>query len=154
MRIEAKNVDEYMNQLPPERKEILQKLRAIIQKNLPAGFEETLSYGYPSYGLSREIYPEGYHCKPSELVPYMSFASQKRHIGIYHMALSYYPGFSPWLEQRWKEENLGKMDAGKCCLRFSKPEKIPLPLIGEMAKRITAEEWAHFYRESQSRSAQ
>ena len=34
---------------------------------------------------------------------------------------------------------------GKSCIRFKKPEDIPIELIGELAQKITPQQWINLY---------
>ncbi len=77
MQSEAKTVDEYLLTLPDDRAEIIAALRNQIRKNLPRGFEETMQYGMISYVVPHKLYPAGYHCKPTDALPFISIASQK-----------------------------------------------------------------------------
>lgn len=87
MQSSAKTADNYIAELPPERKEIISKLRNIIREHLPDGFEETMQYGMITYVVPHSLYPAGYHCKPKDALPFISLASQKNHIALYHMGM-------------------------------------------------------------------
>ena len=87
MTSEAKNPDEYISSLPEERKIYMEKLRNVILKNLPKGFEEGMNYGMMGYYVPHAIYPKGYHCKPSDPLPFMGFASQKNTLNFYQMGI-------------------------------------------------------------------
>ena len=80
MTLKATSVDQYINEAPEDRKEALQKLRNVINENLPEGFLEEMSYGMIGYVVPHSIYPKGYHCSPELPLPFMSFASQKNSI--------------------------------------------------------------------------
>jgi hypothetical protein len=84
MQIQASSPDEYVEKLPPERQQPIQKLREVISENLPKGFEETMSYGMIGYVVPHSIYPQGYHCSPDLPLPFMNVASQKNYIALYH----------------------------------------------------------------------
>ncbi len=144
MQSSAKNVDEYLQSLPAERISIMKELRDKIGGNLPTGFEETMQYGMISYVVPHTIYPAGYHCKPSDAVPFISIASQKNHISIYHMAM-YAGELLEWFEAEWPKYSSKKLDMGKSCIRFKKPEDIPLDLFGALATKITPAAWIEIY---------
>lgn len=74
----AKSPEEYIQELPEERKAIIQKLRKTILDNLPDGFQETMSYGMIGYVVPHSIYPKGYHCTPKLPLPFLNIASQKK----------------------------------------------------------------------------
>lgn len=69
--------EEYIHQVSEERQDGLRKLQHSIKTNLPKGFEEGMQYGMIGYYVPHSIYPKGYHCKVSEPLPFMSFASRR-----------------------------------------------------------------------------
>ncbi len=144
MQSKAKTVNEYIDSLSDERRQIISDMRKVILKNLPKGFEETMQYGMISYVVPHTIYPAGYHCNPKDAVPFISLASQKSHIAIYHMAI-YQGALKDWFASAWKKTTNKKLDMGKSCIRFKKPEDVPLKLIGELSGKITPKQWIELY---------
>ena len=145
MQSTAATAEQYMKELPVDRKEAMQKLREVILKNLPKGFKETMQYGMLSYVVPHEIYPAGYHCKPEDALPFVSLASQKNFIAFYHMCLYSDPKLNKWFADEYAKQVPAKLDMGKSCVRFKKPEHIPYKLIGELMKKITVKEWIQNY---------
>src|SRR6056297_1870980 len=84
MQYKASSPEDYISQVPDDRKNVLKKLRKVINANLPKGFEEGIQYGMIGYFVPHSIYPNGYHCNPKEPLPFMSFASQKNSVNVYH----------------------------------------------------------------------
>lgn len=146
MEKEVKTVTEYMDQLPAERKGVLQKLRKIITENLPEDFEETLSYGMIGYVVPHSIYPDGYHVTPQLPLPFINIASQKSHIALYHMALYADENLLNWFKEEYAKQANTKPDIGKSCIRFKKPEQIPFSLIGELVQQIDVQQWVQLYK--------
>ena len=118
MQIQASTPDEYIEKLPENRKEVIQKLRKTIKKVLPKGFEEVLSYGMLSYVVPHSIYPNGYHCDPKQPLPFMGLASQKNHIGFYHMGLYADEKLLTWFTTNYPKYCKTKLDMGKSCIRL------------------------------------
>jgi uncharacterized protein YdhG (YjbR/CyaY superfamily) len=145
MIIPGKNVDEIIANCPEDRKEALTRLRKTIVDNLPKGFSEGVSYNMIGYGVPHSIYPDGYHCDPKQPLPFMSFASQKNFIALYHMGLYSDPELLKWFTNEYANRVKGKLDMGKSCIRFKKAENIPFDLIGELAAKMTVEEWIKRY---------
>ena len=79
--------DQYVNSLPDDRKEAITQIRKIILKNVPKGFQEEMSYGMLGYVVPHKLYPAGYHCNPELPLPFISLASQKNFIALYHMGM-------------------------------------------------------------------
>ena len=145
MTSEAKNPDEYISSLPEERKIYMEKLRNVILKNLPKGFEEGMNYGMMGYYVPHAIYPKGYHCKPSDPLPFMGFASQKNTINFYHMGIYANKDLYDWFVAEYPKYSSRKLDMGKSCIRFKKFDEIPFDLIGELATKISVEDWIATY---------
>ena len=145
MKIEAQSVQEYLENLPEERKEPIEKLRKIISENLPSGFEEQLSYGMIGYVVPKNIYPKGYHCNPELPLPFLSIASQKNSINLYHMGIYADEKLLNWFQEEFPKYSKKKLDMGKSCMRFKKPEDIPYELIGELARKMTPKDWIEKY---------
>ena len=137
--------NEYLDALPPDRQAIMRQLRAVILKNIPKGFQECISYGAIGYVVPHTIYPAGYHCTPKLPLPFMGIASQKSHIGLYHMGIYVDPKLMAWFVAEWKKHSTKKLDMGKSCARFKKPEDVPLALIGELASKMTVKQWVDLY---------
>lgn len=151
MTSDAKTPEEYINALPPERKEAISKLRKIIVKNLPKGFSETMDYGMIGYVVPHSIYPNGYHCKPETPLPFMSLASQKNFVAVYHMGVYAHKELLDWFVNEYPKHCSRKLDMGKSCVRFKKIEEIPYELIGELASKMTTEEWIDIYESNVKR---
>ena len=134
-----------MQNWPEERKESLTLLRNTILTNIPEGFDERISYGMISYVVPHSIYPAGYHCKPSEALPFISFASQKNFVAIYHMGLYSDPELLRWFETEYAKRVKTKLDMGKSCIRFKKPDQIPFDLIAELCSKVTVDQWIKRY---------
>lgn len=145
MRYEAKSAEDYISQLPKERKEPINKLRAVIIKNLPKGFEETINYGMIGYVVPHSIYPDGYHCNPKLPLPFMSFASQKNSINFYHSGIYAKKELSDWFISVYPKHSSRKLDMGKSCIRFKNFEEIPYYLIGELVTKLSVNDWVSIY---------
>lgn len=138
-------VEQYIAALPEERKKPIAELRKTIKKNLPKGFKEGMDYGMIGYVIPLSTYPAGYHCTPELPLPFMSIASQKKFIAVYHMGVYGDPKLLKWVVDEYVKLNIGKLDMGKSCIRFKNMEKIPYKLIGELSGKVTMEEWIKTY---------
>jgi uncharacterized protein YdhG (YjbR/CyaY superfamily) len=145
MQTPGSNPDEVINNAPEDRKEALNRLRKTIQDNLPAGFQECLYYGMISYVVPHSLYPAGYHCDPKLPLPFISFASQKNFIAFYHMGMYANPELLDWFVTEFPKVSNAKLDMGKSCIRFKKPDQIPFDLIGRLVTKMTPEDWIRLY---------
>ncbi|HSR61290.1 MAG TPA: DUF1801 domain-containing protein [Robiginitalea sp.] len=151
MKYNANSPEEYTAQLPEDRKEAVQRLRNVIRRHLPAGFEETMSYGMIGYVVPHSLYPAGYHCDPKLPLPFMNIASQKNFIAVYSSAVYADPEIQRWFLEAYGKLGIGKPDMGKSCIRFKKPQRIPFDLIGELAGKMSVTEWIALYEQNVKR---
>ncbi len=151
MQSKATSPEAYISELPEERKEAFTRLRQTILNNLPKGFEETMSYGMISYVVPHSLYPEGYHCDPKQPLPFISIASQKNYIALYHYGLYTKPKLHDWFVTEYPKHSKYKLDMGKSCVRFKKPDAIPFNLLEIVLKKITPQQWIELY-ESQMKT--
>ena len=147
MQNKALTVEDYMNNLADDRKIPMAKLRKVIQENLPKNLEETISYGMIGYVVPKTIYPDGYHCSPELPLPFLSIASQKNFIAIYHMGMYAKPELLDWFVAEYPKYCERKLDMGKSCVRFKKMEEIPFELIGQLIQKMSSEEWVAIYED-------
>ena len=147
MKAEGKTVNEILVNLPGDRVEPFNKLHEVILKNLPKGFEPTVSYGV-GYVVPHKLYPPGYHCNPADPLPFAGIASQKGSINFYHMGIYADPKLLKWFQTEYPKHSNQKLDMGKSCVRFKKMEEIPYKLIGQLMKKISAKEWIEIYEKN------
>lgn len=153
MQIKADTPEEYVAQLPEDRQEAINKLRKEVIKNLPKGFQERTGYGMLGYVVPHSIYPDGYHCDPKQPLPFAGMASQKNFIVFYHMGIYSSPKLLEWFLKEYPKHTDAKLDMGKSCIRFKKPEKIPYKLIGELMSKFTVKDWIECYESVRDQQA-
>jgi len=148
MRPEGSTPAEYIENLPDDRRKAVAKLRSVINKTLPKGFQEGASDGFIHWCVPHKLYPAGYHCNPADPLPFLGIASQKNYIALYHMGIYSDPKLLKWFQDEWKKATPKRLDMGKSCIRFKNPDDIPYELIGELASRVTPQEWIGVYEKS------
>lgn len=142
------SVEDLIAAIANERKSAVEKLRQTILQNLPEGFEETVSYGMISYVVPHSIYPKGYHCDPKIPLPFLSFASQKNSINLYHMGIYAEKSLYDWFIHEYPKHTSQKLDMGKSCIRFKKVNDIPLDLIATLVQKMTPKQWVELYEQA------
>ncbi|WP_248724352.1 DUF1801 domain-containing protein [Seonamhaeicola sp. ML3] len=148
MQSNATTPQQYLDELPEDRKAPIQNLRQQILDNLPEGIVETMGYGMLGYVIPHSVYPEGYHCDPKLPLPFMNLASQKNFIAVYSMAIYAKKGLYDWFISEYAKRCKYKLDMGKSCIRLKRMDDIPYELIGELTAKISAEEWIEIYEDS------
>jgi hypothetical protein len=153
MRSKAITVDQYLADLPADRRESLQAVRQVILKNLDGGFEEGMQYGIIGYYVPHRVYPAGYHCDPKQPLPFAALASQKNYMTLHLMTIYGDTRQRASFEQAWAKSGK-KLDAGKGCIRFKRLDDIPLDVIGEAIRRVTAKKHIEMYEWAMEENAE
>ena len=148
MQSKVKTPNEYFDGLPEDRRAVMVALRKVIANNLPKGFAEAMQYGIPGWVVPHSLYPAGYHCDPKQPLPFLGIASQKQYIAVYHMGLYADPALLKWFQATYAKQSDSKLDMGKSCIRFKKPDQIPMNLIGELASKVTPKKWIEVYEKN------
>lgn len=148
MIIKAHTPEEYIAQVPAERQQAISRLRKVVKENLPAGFEECMSYNMIGYVVPHSLYPPGYHTDPKQALPFINIASQKNHMALYHTGLYADPEIQQWFLDEYPKHTTAKLDMGKSCLRFKKEADIPYALIGTLTQKIDPERFIEIYETS------
>jgi hypothetical protein len=127
MRSSATSVEQYLLELPQERRVVIEAVRKVILDNLPSGYEEVMNWGMITYQVPLVIYPDTYNKQP---LMYAALSSQKNHMAVYLIGIYLNEQTLKWFEEEYAATGK-KMDKGKSCVRFKKLEDLPLPLIGK-----------------------
>lgn len=135
----------YLAEVEEEKKEFFAQLRETVVANIPKGFSEEMSYGMIGYVVPHSAYPAGYHCNPKLPLPFVSIAAQKNSLTLYHMGIYANPKLLAWFIGEYAKQCKSKLDMGKGCIRFKKPEDIPYKLIGELMTKMTVKDWIAVY---------
>ncbi|PKO12744.1 MAG: hypothetical protein CVU39_22520 [Chloroflexi bacterium HGW-Chloroflexi-10] len=112
MQSNAKNVTDYLEEVPAERKAALTQLHNLCCILLTS-FEESMQYGGPCYSRDGEVE--------------VGFASQKNFIGLYILRTDVMNAHRDLLKVKG-------VSVGKGCIRYSKPEKIDFKVVEMMLK--------------------
>lgn len=136
----ANTVEEYLSELPEDRRNALQAVRQVILKNLDNDFEEGMQYGMIGYYVPHRVHPAGYHCDPKQPLPFANLGSQKNHMALYLMCVYGDTKLADWFRQAWAKTGK-KLDMGKACVRFKKLDDLALDVIGEAIKRMPARKY-------------
>ena len=137
MKSTAKTIEEYLAEMPEERRGIIRKVRKTILSNLPEGYEEAINFGMITYQVPLEDYPDTYNKKP---LMYAALANQKNHMAVYLTGIYMDENLYREFEEKYRETGK-RYDVGKSCVRFRKLDDLPLELIGESIAAIGMDEF-------------
>ncbi|WP_086313684.1 hypothetical protein A5821_001217 [Enterococcus sp. 7F3_DIV0205] len=139
------DVQKYVENIDEKWQDSYQRLATVIAENIPEGFVLRLQYGIPTYVVPLSVFPEGYLGRKNEPLPFISLASQKKHLSLYHMGIMGNKKLLAWFQKEYQKVVPTKLNMGKSCIRFSNPKNIPYELIGELVSKISMEEWVASY---------
>ncbi|MCG3123111.1 MAG: hypothetical protein GIKADHBN_01520 [Phycisphaerales bacterium] len=144
MQSKAATVDEYMAELPPERRAALEVLRDVFRRNIDTSAVEVMGYGLPGFAIPHGVYPPGYHCDPSQPLPLAGWASQKQYMSLYLFCLYCDEKLKAWFTDAWRKAGK-KLDMGKGCIRFRSIDDVPLDVVAECLRRMTVKRTIELY---------
>jgi Domain of unknown function (DU1801) len=140
MTSKATTVEQYLAELPDDRRQSIEAVRRVILENLDDDYEEGMQYGMIGYYVPHRVHPAGYHCDPRQPLPFASLGSQKNHMALYLMCVYGESDLSRWFREAWAKTGK-KLDMGKSCVRFKKAEDLALDVIGQAIKRVPAKKY-------------
>lgn len=138
-------VEQYVENIEEKWKDSFPALLKVIDQHIPPGFELKIQYGMPSYVVPLTLYPKGYHVDQNTPLPFISLAAGKNYISVYHMGIYANQELLDWFQNEYPSHMSTKLNMGKSCIRFTNPQNIPYQLMGELASKMTCEEWINKY---------
>jgi hypothetical protein len=147
MQSQATSVEQYLSELPEDRRAALQAIREVILKYLPTGYAEGMQYGMIGYFVPHSRYPAGYHCDPRQPLPFGGLASQKNHMAVYLMGLYGNSAAEAAFRAAWSKTGR-KLDMGKCCIRFKRLEDLPLEVLGDTIAAMPVDKYIAAYEKA------
>lgn len=147
MKSNAETVEDYLDELPPDRREAIATIRDVINQHLPEGYVEQMEWGMVSWVVPLTDYPDTYNGRP---LSYVSVASQKHHMAVYLMGLYAGGPEEAWFRRQYAERGM-PLDMGKSCVRFKGLDEVPLDVLGEVVAKIPAGELIARYESSRQR---
>jgi hypothetical protein len=140
----APDLGDFLDGLEADRAAAMRSLLGTIRGHIDPRFDEAFDGRMAHWVVPLSIFPDGYHATPGEPLPFLSLASQKRHIALYHLGLYADPDAQRWFEREYAATGQN-LDMGKSCIRFTRPAAIPLGVIGRLAARIGVDDYVERY---------
>ena len=146
MQSAAGSVKEYLVEFDDIRRQALSVVRGVILDNLPDGYEETMQFGMITYVVPLSVLAGTYNGQP---LMYIGLASQKRYMSLYLTNVYADKSVEKWFRERYLATGK-RLNMGKSCVRFKKPEELPLELIGEVVAKTPMAKFVEVYRMTRS----
>ncbi|MGH8825642.1 MAG: DUF1801 domain-containing protein [Jiangellaceae bacterium] len=139
----AGTVEQYLDSLPPDRREVISPVRDVVNRALPDGYVEGIAFGMIGWGVPLERFPDTYNGQP---LSYVALAAQKRYCSLYLNAV--YTGSVEEVEFRRRWEATGrKLDMGKSCVRFKELDDLDLDLVAAVVGSTSVDEFIQQYEQ-------
>jgi hypothetical protein len=137
----ASTVDDYLKELPSERRDVVAAVREEIRRNLPPGYVESMNWGMIAYEVPLERYPDTYNRQP---LAYAALAAQKNYYAVYLNCAYLRPDGEARVQEEFDRAGK-KLDMGKSCVRFRNLEDLPLPVIGKLISETPVDDFIQLY---------
>ncbi len=124
-----------------------ERIAQIIQQLWGDSLEFSVYRNIANWNVPLRDFPKGYHCTPGEPLPFLAIAAQKQHFAIYHMGMYAKPELLEWFVGEYPKHMKTKLNMGKSCIRFTKPDTVPFALIEELLSKMPPQEWTALYEE-------
>lgn len=144
---QAKTVEEYLNELPVDRRAVVSKVRGVILESLPEGYEEAMNWGMISYQVPLERYPKTGNGQP---LLYAGIAAQRGNYSLYLTSVHQDGKLAAKLRAAYKQSRKN-LDMGKSCIRFMRLENLPLDVIGEIIGSVSVDQFLETYEKARNR---
>lgn len=141
---QAGSVVDYLAALPDDRRDALEAVRKVILQSIPKKIEEGIQYGMIGYFVPHSVYPNGYHCDPSQPLPYIALASQKNYMSLYLMCLYMRSDWRDAFEAAYRATGK-KLDMGASCVRFKRLEDLPLEVVRKAIRAVSLKAYIACY---------
>jgi hypothetical protein len=123
--------------LPADRRAQVERVRDVVRRNLPEGYEEAISRGMLVYQVPLERYPDTYNGHP---LWYVALASEKSYLSLHLMPIYADRTAEKRLTDAFKAAGK-KPNMGKACVRFKTADDLPLDAIGDLVASLPVERW-------------
>jgi uncharacterized protein YdhG (YjbR/CyaY superfamily) len=143
----ASTVDEYLDELPAERAEVVEHVRALVNAHLPEGYEEGMSYGMITWSVPLAEYPDTYNGKP---LAYVSLAAQKQYYALYLLGVYADSVQEAQLREQWQARGT-KLDMGRSCLRFKRLADLHEDLVADVIAAVPMAQYVATARAAHTR---
>ena len=137
----APTPEAYLDELPPERAELVSSLRDLINANLPDGYVERMNWGMISWEVPIERHRDTYNGQP---LVYAGLAAQKNHTALYLNCVYASEERSERMRSAWAATGR-KLDMGKSCLRFKRPGDVAEGVLAEAIRSVPVERFIAEY---------
>ena len=144
----AKTVKEYLAELPEERRAVIASVRALVNRHIPDGYVEAMSWGMIAWEVPLSRYPTTYNKQP---LPYVALAAQKQYYALYLTVCYANSAQDVVLRNAYADAGL-KLDMGKSCLRFKKPDDLLPEVIGRVIASTPVDTLIAQYEASRART--
>jgi hypothetical protein len=138
----ARTVAEYVDALSAEKRAVADEVLAIVRKNMPKGYEETIGWGAVTWSVPLAVLPDTYNKQP---LCYAAFAATKQGFSLYLMAVYGDTKLRQAFEDGYRKAGK-KLDMGKSCVHFRTTDDLALPAVKAAIKAVPMKQFVERYK--------
>jgi hypothetical protein len=127
----------FLAALPPDRRREAARVRDLIRRHLPEGYQEAVSGKALVFQVPLSRYPDTYNKRP---LWYVGLASEKSYLSLHLVAVYGDPEARARLEEGFRAAGK-KLDMGKACIHFHKADDLALDAIAEVVAKHPVDRW-------------
>ena len=143
----ASDTSSFLARLPAERRPDVERVRSVIRRHLPAGYEEAVSKNMLVYQVPLEQYPDTYNGHP---LWYVALASERSYLSLHLMPVYGDKTLAARLEAGFRLAGK-RLNMGKACLRFKTADDLALDAVGEVVAAIPVDRWIRIAQSARQR---
>lgn len=137
MTVRTGTVASFIADLPPDRRREFSRVRDLVLKHLPAGYEEVVIGKMVVYQVPMDRYPDTYNGHP---LWYAALASEKSYLSLHLMPIYGDRDLALRLKNGFRAAGK-ELDMGRACIRFHKLEDVDPVTIGEIIAAVPTDRW-------------
>ncbi|HEX2764899.1 MAG TPA: DUF1801 domain-containing protein [Allosphingosinicella sp.] len=123
----AATPDDYIAELPEERRELVVRLRDLVNANIPPGYSEGMAHGMIGWVVPLSRYPRTHNGQP---LVYAGLAAQKKTTVLYLTCVYASEERTRRLKEAWAATGR-KLDMGKSCLHFKRWDDVAEDVLAD-----------------------
>jgi len=143
----SRTAADFIAKLPAERRREVERVRSVVRRHLPAGYEEVVSKNMLVYQVPLERYSDTYNGHP---LWYVALASEKSYLSLHLMPIYGDAAQARRLKDGFRAAGK-KLDMGKSCIHFRTADDLELDVIGEVVASTSLDRWVQIAQAARRR---
>ena len=140
-------VADFLANLPADRRGEVERVRELVRRNLPSGYEEVVSKNMLVYQVPIERYSRTYNKQP---LWYAAIASEKSYLSLHLMPIYADEKGLKRLKDGFQKAGK-KLDMGKSCIHFRKADDLAMDAVADVVASVPMDRWVEIAESARKR---